>query len=122
MYFPPPLFLLSRRTQVLCPQQKDPAAAHRNLGPNKWQTWESAQQRVFCIADFHDQNAVAAEVPPRRGEYRPHRIKPIAARSEPEPRLVPIFARELGDLRAPDIGRIAHDDIVTAALHRVEII
>src|SRR5258707_3701320 len=114
--------LITDRVQIPRPQQEHSAAAHRNLRPNEREPPKGAQQRVFGIADFHDQNAVAAEVPPRPGEDRAHRIEAIGARGKPNSRLVLILAREFAHFRAPDIGRIAHDDIVTAALHRVEII
>src|SRR5216683_542855 len=117
-----PFVFLTARVQIPRPQQEYSAAAHRDFRPNKRQPGKGTQQRVFGIADFHDQNAVAAQMPPRTGEDRPHRIKTIGARGKPNSRLVLILARELGDFRAPDIGRIAHDDIVTAALHGVEII
>jgi hypothetical protein len=61
-------------------------------------------------------------VPPRPGQDRPHRIKSVGARGKANFRLVLILSRQPGDFRAPDIGRIADDDIVSAALHGVEIV
>ena len=58
----------------------------------------------------------------RPGENRSHRIQAIAARCQAQPRLVPVFARQRAHLGAPDIGRVADDDIVTAARHSAEII
>src|SRR6266478_5873695 len=114
--------VLPDRVQIPRPQQEYSAAAHCNLRPNEREPPKGAQQRVFGIADFHDQNPVAAQVPPRPGENRPHRIEAVGARGEPNSRLVLILARKSAHFRAPDIGRIAHDDIVAAAFHGVEII
>src|SRR5258708_38029100 len=113
--------LITDPGQIPRPQQEHSAAAHRNLRPNEREPPKGAQQRVFGIADFHDQNAVAAEVPPRPGEDRPHRIEAIGARGKPNSRLVLILARQPAHFRAPEIGRVAHDDIVTAALSGGEI-
>src|ERR1700738_957230 len=59
--FSSPFVVLGHRVQVPCLQHKYPAAAHRNLRPNERQPWKCAQQRLFGIADFHDQNAIAAK-------------------------------------------------------------
>ena len=44
----------------LPPATRIPAAAHRNLRPNKRHPRKGPQQRVFGIADLHDQDAIAA--------------------------------------------------------------
>src|ERR1700730_16974057 len=93
-------------SQIPGPQQKYPAAAHGNVRPNERQPWKGAQQRVFGIADFHDQNAVRTAVPPCPCKDRPPRTEAIAARGKPDFRLVLVLARQLQHLRAPDIGRI----------------
>src|ERR1700729_504700 len=83
----------TRSVQISRPQQKHPAAAHRNLGPDERHPWKGAQQRVLGIADFDDQDAVAAEMLARRREYRSHRIEAVGTRGKAESWFVPILAR-----------------------------
>ncbi len=62
------------------------------------------QQRLFGVAHFHGQDAVAAQVLACRRENRTHRIQSIGAGGKTEPRLMPVLARQPAHFRASDVG------------------
>src|ERR1022692_2776531 len=58
----------------------------------------------------------------RPGEDRPHGVKTVDTRSQAQCGFMTVFARQVAHFGTPDVGRVAHDDIVTAARHGGEMI
>src|ERR1035441_1745811 len=58
----------------------------------------------------------------RAGEDRPHGVEAFYPRSQTQSGFMAVFARQVAHFGAPDVGRVAHDDIVTAARHGGEMI
>ena len=109
---PLPLLLRKIRAPAAEIRRRRPS---RSRGQTNGRRGKARSSAVSVLPTSTTRMPSSAQMRARRAEDRPHRIESVDARGQAEPRLVAVFARQRAHLRAPDVGRIADDDIVTAA-------
>jgi len=96
----------------------DQEYAHRadvELDPVERQLRQQCDQRVLALADLHDQHAVLGQVVGRLGKDAHREIQAVLAGGEAQFGLVRILGRQLGELLARHVRRVADDQVVALA-------